>query len=553
MAATSFTLLEALFIGFLYYLAYCEVSLPFMGAGLQDASTIGLLVGLYYGDVTQGLIIGASIGMLYIANGAVGGNLPSDGVLAACIAVPIALKNGLSIETAVALSVPFSLLGVFVDNGRRLVNGLWNRRAQEHVKEKQYNMLWVDGILGPTIVNMAFRILPLALVLFLFGGAAGDVVAQFPAWLNSGLGLIGAMLPGLGLMLCVIFMGKKELLPYFFIGYYIMYFTGISYVFVCVIGVLAALLHTQLIGWRFEADDDDDDDDDDEDEEEEEGSAITNKNVYGPGHAFQSRGQLIWWFIKYLAYFRMSQCIEYFYGTGIGLSMKKPLAKVYDENSDEYQTAMLRHLEPFITNPCWGMVLNTASIAMEEEIAENGDPDGSKGEAIETFKTSLMGPLAGLGDGIEVGIVMPLTKTLSYPLALQGNILGGWCMTIWFAWMLVPGIVSAVIGYETGRSGLMKLLESGQLKKILYGAGILGIMMMGAMSAGYCTVPLMISWETISGTTDLVSILNGLLPGILPLSYLMLSYNALNKGVKFTRLLIITCIFGLVMGLLGFC
>ena len=546
----SFTLLESLFIGFLYYLAYCEISLPGpWGAGIQDAATIGLFLGLFYGDMAQGLILGASIGMLYIANVSVGANLPSDSVLAACIAIPIALKADLPVDTAVALAVPFSLLGIFVDNGRRLVNGHWNRSAMKHVDKKQYNLLWIDGILGPSVVNFAFRCIPVAALLFLFGGAAGDVVSQLPAWLNSALSLIGSMLPGLGLMLCVIFMGKKELLPYFFVGYYILYFTGVNYIFVCLIGVLAALLHTQLSAWRFEDDDDDDDDDEDEEDEEE----LEVESPYGPGHIFQSRLQLMWWCIKFLAYFRMSQCIEYFYGTGIGLALKKPMAKVYDVNSDAYQTAMRRELEPFITNPTWGLCLNTASLAMEEDIAKNGDPDGTKGEAITTLKTSLMGPLAGLGDGIEGGIVMPLMKSISYPLALQGNPLGAWPYTLWFAWMLIPGFISAIIGYESGRAGLLKLMQSGTLKKVLYGASVLGIMMMGAMAAGYCKVPLVITWETISGTTDLVAILNSLIPGILPLAYLMFAYVSLNKGVKFITLIGITCVFGVVMGLLGFC
>ena len=485
--------------------------------------------------------------MLYIANGPVGANLPSDGVLAACIGVPIALKNNLPVETAVALSIPFSLLGVFMDNGKRLVNGVWNRMAQRHVEEKKYGLIFFDGVIGPSIVTFCFKAVPLTMVLFLFGGAAGDVVAQFPAWLNSALALIGAMLPGLGLMLCVIFMGKRELLPYFFVGYYIVYFSGVSYVFVCLIGVMAALIHTQLVGWMFE-----DDEDDDEDEEEEEEKAATD-SPYGPGHVFESRAQMLWFTVKMLAGFRIAQCIEYFYGTGIALLFRKPLARIYDEDSPEYQVAMKRALEPFITNMWYGMCILTGSLAMEEDIALNGDPDGTKGEAITTFKSSLMGPFAGLGDGVEMGVMFPTLKSICYPLALQGNILGGLVQTWAGIWEFVPTFVSGTLGYEQGRSGLLKMMESGSLKKVLYGASILGTMMMGAMAAGYCTVPLVITWETVTGTPDLVSVLNGLIPGILPLTYLMLSYVALNKGVKFTRLLLVTIAFGLVMGLLGLC
>ena len=62
----SFTFFEALIVGILYYIAYMEFSIPFIGAGWQDPATIGFLIGLFYGDYKLGLIVGASIGMMYI-------------------------------------------------------------------------------------------------------------------------------------------------------------------------------------------------------------------------------------------------------------------------------------------------------------------------------------------------------------------------------------------------------------------------------------------------------------------------------------------------------
>ena len=545
--SVTFTLAESLFVGILYWLAYAEVSapLPFVGVGIQDASTIGLLIGIFYGNPTQGAILGCSIALMYIANGAVGANLPSDGVLAACIAVPIAIKANLPVETAVALAVPFGVLGVFIDTGRRLVNGVWNRRAVADVNKRDYSKLWIYGILGPQLVFILFRVVPLTALLYLFGAAAADIVAKFPTWLNSGLGLIASMLPGLGLVLCTMFMGKKQLLPYFFIGYYIVYFTHTGYFFVAIIGAIIAILHVQFVGYTFE-------DDEDEDDEEE---VEVRTDIYGEGHAFKSRLDCIWQCYKFFLYFRMSQCIEYFYGTGVGLWMKKLLKRVYGNDEDAYQTAMLRHYQPFITNPSWGHELLTASIAMEEDIARNGDPDGSKGSAIETLKTSMMGPMAGLGDGIECGIWMPLWKALSYPLGMQGKWYGCWPMFLWFLPMTVVGLVTGVIGYEQGQKGLLRLLNSSLIKKFLFGAGIVGILMMGAMAAGYCTVPLnlVINGGEIGGMVDVLGILNSIIPGFLPLLYLIIAYVLLNRGVKFTNIIIFTVIFGLICGLLGIC
>ncbi len=540
----SFTFFEALIVGILYYLAYCEFSIPFIGAGWQDPVTIGFLIGLVYGDVKTGLVVGASIGMMYISNIAVGGNLPSDGVLAACVTVPISIKFGLDATTAVAFSIPFAVLGTFVDNGRRLVNGMWNRRAVTHVENEQYKKLWVDAILGPSVVSMLFRIVPLTLLLWLFGGAAGDIVSQLPAWLSNGLSVIGGMLPGLGLVLCVNFMGKKELLPYFLVGFYAITLGKVSIVFVALIGVCLAFLHVQFSASRFE-------EDDEEDYEEEYEEDDTSQSIYGDGCAFKSKGHLYWWGFKFCCFFRISQCLEYFYGTGIGYMMLEPLKRVYQENREGYKTAILRHLQPFITNPSWGAALVTGSIAMEEDIAKHGDPSGEKGEAIQTFKTSLMGPLAGIGDSFEGSIMMPLFKSICYPLALAGNVLGAFPYVLWFGWMTIVALFMDKLGYEQGRKGIAKLINSPIVNKVLYGAGVLGIMMMGALSASYVSLNIKIGWETSMGATDVASIVNGLIPSFFTLLFLGICYLLLSKGKSFVKVLIGVVIFGLLGTLIG--
>ena len=54
-----------------------------------------------------------------------GGNVPSDPALASAIAIPIALGVGMNAEAAVALAVPFGVLGVFMDQLRRTINATW--------------------------------------------------------------------------------------------------------------------------------------------------------------------------------------------------------------------------------------------------------------------------------------------------------------------------------------------------------------------------------------------------------------------------------------------
>ena len=542
----SFTFLDALIVGVIYYLAYCEMTIPFIGAGIQDPAAVGMLIGLAYGDMKTGLIIGATIGMLYFSGMQVGGNLPADSVLAACITIPIAIKFNIPQETAMAFAVPFGVLGTFVDNARRLINGMWNRRAQEHVKAGQINKMWIDAILGPSVVSAVLRIVPLTLLLWLFGDMAGSVVSNLPEWLNNGFAVVSGMLPGLGLILCVQFIGKKELLPYFLVGFYAVSLGKFSTVFVAVVGICLAFMHTRFTAGQFE------EDYDEEDEDEEEIAEETESAMYGPHSAFTSRGNLWAWCAKFCALFRISHCLEYFYGTGVGFTMLKPLKRVYGENKEGLKTALLRQLKPYISNHAWGMELLTVSLAMEQDIAEHGDTDGTKGEAIESFKTGLMGPMAGLGDSIEGSIVMPLCKAICYPFAMAGNIFGGFTFSLWFGWQVIVSMVTGTIGYEQGRKGITKLLDSPAISKVLYGAGILGIIMMGAMCASYVSFDLAIGWTTSLGSEfSLAALLNGLIPNFCTLLYLGICYILMNKGVSFTKILIGVVVFGLLGSLIG--
>lgn len=540
---TSFTLVEALLVGIVYYLAYCEVSMPLLGAGLQDPVTTGLILGLLFGDYKLGLVIGVGIGLMYFNAGAqVGGNLPTDAVLASCIVVPLAIKFNLPVETAMAVAVPFGVLGTFVDNGRRMVNGMWNRRAQQHVDQGAWNKLTFDSVIGPSLVSAAFRIIPVALLLFVFGSAAGEVIANLPVWLTDGFAVIAGLLPGLGLILCVQFIGKQELLPYFLVGFFAVSLGGTSTVFIALIGVCLAFLHLQFVGYKFE--------DDYEDDEEVEENEIM--NPYRQGAAFPSKGAYFWWCMKFNFFYRISQCLEYFYGTGTAWTMFTPLKRIYGNNEEGLKAAYKRHLKPFITNMAWGTELTTISLVMEEDIARNGDPDGQKAQAIEALKTGLMGPMAGLGDTIEVAIMMPIFKSICYPLAQAGNLLGAFPFTYWFAWQLIPSYVSGRIGYEKGQKGLTKLLASNTISKVLYGAGILGILLMGAMCASYCHLTFAISWTNSLGvTTDINAVLNGLIPGLSTLLYLSFVYVLLNKGISFTKIMIGVVIFGLAGSFIG--
>lgn len=114
----------AIFNGLVYWLISCKIGYTLESA-LGSGLFIGFVYGLYFGDVATGLALGASIQLVYLGMVSTGGNMPADNALAAVIAIPIAFKSGLDGNAAVALAVPFGVLGVFLDQLRRTSNSIW--------------------------------------------------------------------------------------------------------------------------------------------------------------------------------------------------------------------------------------------------------------------------------------------------------------------------------------------------------------------------------------------------------------------------------------------
>jgi len=91
------------------------------------------------------------------------------------------------------------------------------------------------------------------------------------------------------------------------------------------------------------------------------------------------------------------------------------------------------------------------------------------------------------------------------------------------------------------------------MKKLMAGAGVMGMFMLGAMGSSYCklNLALSIASETLGGAISIQEKLDGILPGLLPFVLMMGVYSYFEKGGKYLRLIIITLVACLVGAFLG--
>ena len=241
-----------------------------------------------------------------------------------------------------------------------------------------------------------------------------------------------------------------------------------------------------------------------------------------------TRGDVIKSFWLWTFFSHANYNYERLQGTAFAHAMTPIIRKLY-HTPEEISAALKRHLIFFNTEPNVGGVIHGAVIAMEEQRA-NGATDIDD-DAINSVKTGLMGPLAGVGDTITQGTITPILLSIGIGLAATGNVLGPILYFILeMAALLSLGYFVFMQGYLRGRQGVTQVLRSGVLDKVVLGASVLGNVVLGALAAQFVTVafaPVVFVGESYFDIQ--YGILDRLLPGIVPLLLVLLSWYLLSR------------------------
>ena len=235
---------------------------------------------------------------------------------------------------------------------------------------------------------------------------------------------------------------------------------------------------------------------------------------------------------------------------GYGFAMVPILEKLYKDKPEEKAEALQRHLEFFNTTPHVSTLILGISSAMEEQNSTQEDFDTS---SINNVKVGLMGPLAGIGDSLLWGTLRIIATGIGTSLALQGNILGPILFLLIFN---IPHIILRYIcmmgGYKLGAGFLSKMKQGGLMDKVTYGASIVGLMSIGAMIATMVTVNIPLSYGEGDSAIVIGDILNGIIPGIIPLLFTGFIYWLVTKKkMKTTVALLLILVIGIIGSLTG--
>lgn len=230
-----------------------------------------------------------------------------------------------------------------------------------------------------------------------------------------------------------------------------------------------------------------------------------------------------------------------------------PVINRFYKTKEEQAEAITRHTTWFnatmhINNFIMGLVAS-----MEKRNSEDPTFDAS---SITAVKASLMGPISGIGDSFFWGILRVIAAGIGISIANTGSFLGA---TVFLLLYNIPAFFihyyALYSGYSVGANFIQRMYESGGMKILTKCSSMLGLMMMGSMTASNVKFKTILE-VSVKGSDQVMKIqdyLNQLFIGIVPLTVTFLAFWMLKKKVNVNVVMLSIMVLGILLGLLGIC
>lgn len=235
---------------------------------------------------------------------------------------------------------------------------------------------------------------------------------------------------------------------------------------------------------------------------------------------------------------------------GFFMGMKGVIEKLYGDKQEDLIEACERHMEFYNSEfALVGPVILGLAVSLEEQKALGADVDGT---TISAIKTSLMGPLAGIGDTLRQGTLIPIIGSIAISLGVEGNLFGPIFYMI--ATLGINFGISRFLfkkAYEKGREFVAEFFSGNRMEKIMTSITAMGSITIGALAATtvQASTPLVLN---LSGNELAIqTLINKISPNLLPFGFVFLTLFLLNKKISVNKVLLILVGIAVVLGFFG--
>ena len=231
-------------------------------------------------------------------------------------------------------------------------------------------------------------------------------------------------------------------------------------------------------------------------------------------------------------------------------SMLPIIEELYDKKEDQARS-MKTYTAFFNTEPQLGALVVGITAGLEEARA-NGSEEVTD-ETINGLRAGLMGPVAGIGDSLIVGTLIPVILGIAIGLSTGGSPIGAIFYTVVWNLLAYFGMKFAYFkGYELGDRAV-EFLVGVQGQAIRKAVGIVGGMVVGAVAATWVSVK---TSFTLGDPKEpyliLQDKLDSVYPGLLTACFILFCWWLMAKKnlspIKVMLLLVVIAFVGVLLG-----
>ena len=225
-------------------------------------------------------------------------------------------------------------------------------------------------------------------------------------------------------------------------------------------------------------------------------------------------------------------------GPAVAWAMAPVLRKIY-KNDEEYKAALNNHFNYYNSTTVMSSMILGATLAIEEK-------DGIQAkETVQSLKTSLMGPFAGVGDTLVWVLWPTIIGSISGYMAQQGNPLGA---IVWLICNIIFWFVKCKffkVGYTSGTKLITNL--GSKLSAFTEAASIMGLSVVGALIASSINITTALNFKVGEVALNLqTDVLDKIMPALLPVILTAVVYKLLGSK-KWTATKLILLVIGIAL------
>lgn len=243
-------MLQAILLGIVAFIAQSEYAL---GTSLLSRPIVtGLFTGIVLGDVSTGIIMGATLELAFIGSFSVGASIPPDVVTGGILGTAFAITAGAGTETALLLGLPIATLTLILKNVYLgLLIPMMNQKADLYAADGNYK-----GVERMHLLAGFGLSLMLALVVTISFMVGSNTISKLldmnPAFVQNGLSVATGLIPALGFAMLARLLINKQVAPYFFLGFALAAYLELPVTGIAIFGAITAVVVVNLRNIRVQ-------------------------------------------------------------------------------------------------------------------------------------------------------------------------------------------------------------------------------------------------------------------------------------------------------------